>query len=174
MAGLSMRLQKALCAAAFAVAGIIAPASAQMKTALNAAEIEALLEDAGLPVEMLEDAKSGAPVAQGSLGSFVFIVRGMDCSGKPASCGTLLFFANFGMSGAATPADYETINRFNDSQLYGRAYIVPGRNQVGVDYVVELDGGVSTENLARNIQRWADVVGAFVAHMSGGEGAPTS
>jgi hypothetical protein len=169
-----MRLQKAICAAALAVGGILAPAAAEMKTSLNAAEIEALLTDAGLPVEMVEDAKTGAPVAQGSLGSLIFIVRGMDCSGRPMSCGTLLFFANFELGAAATPANYEAVNSFNDKQLYGRAYVVPGRNQVGVDYVVELDGGVSTDNLARNLERWADVVGAFVAHMSGGEGTATS
>lgn len=169
-----MRLLVWLCAAAIVAVSAVTPASAQIKSSLSAAEIEALLTDAGLPVEMREDAKTGAPVAQGTLGSFVFIVRGIDCAGKPASCATLLFFANFGIAAAATPADYETVNRFNDSQLYGRAYIVPGRNQVGVDYVVELDGGVSTENLARNIARWADVVGAFVAHMSGGEGEATS
>jgi len=144
-----------------------------MKTALTGAEIEALLADAGLPVKLTEDARTGTPVAQGQLGSFVFLVRGMECSGAPKACASLLFFANFGMASAPTQADFEAINRFNDSQLYGRAYIIPARNEVGVDYVIELDGGVSTENLSRNVARWADVVGAFVAHMSGA-GAPTS
>lgn len=168
-----MRIWTSLTGAVAAAALAASPASAEMKTALTGAEIAALLTDAGLEATLTEDARTGTPVAQGQIGSYIFVVRGMECSGAPTACGALLFFANFGMGAAPSQADFEAVNRFNDSQLYGRAYIIASRNEVGVDYVIELDGGVSMDNLSRNVARWADVVGAFVAHMSGG-GEPTS
>ncbi|MEK7264696.1 MAG: YbjN domain-containing protein, partial [Pseudomonadota bacterium] len=64
----------------------------------------------------------------------------------------------------------EVINRFNDSQVFGRAYLIPGRNQVGVDYVIELDGGVTMDNITRNVSRWADVINAFIGHFSNAAG----
>ena len=120
-------------------------------SALTGAEIAALLTDAGLEATLTEDARTGTPVAQGQIGSYIFVVRGMECSGAPTACGALLFFANFGMGAAPSQADFEAVNRFNDSQLYGRAYIIASRNEVGVDYVIELDGGVSMDNLSRNV-----------------------
>lgn len=155
-------------AAAMAAVLSASPASAQMKSAVTAAELEAILKSAGLAVEVIEDASTRAPVAHVTAGGVQYWIRALDCSGSPMACSTLLFFANFDLGRAAAAGDYEVVNRFNDSQLFGRAYLIPGRNQVGVDYVVELDGGVSMDNIARNVSRWADVINAFIGHFSGG------
>lgn len=142
------------------------PALAQSKSAVTAAELEAILADAGLAASLVEDAATGAPVASAQAGPVQFWVRALDCAGAPKACSTLVFFANFELGRASTQKDYEIVNRFNDGQVFGRAYIVPGRNQVGVDYVIELDGGVSMEHIAANVGRWTDVIGAFMAHFS--------
>ncbi len=153
-------------AAAAAAALSSAPASAQSTSAVTAAELETILGEAGFPVAVIEDAQTGAPVAQVQAGNVQFWIRALDCAGAPKACSTLVFFANFDLGRATTGKDYEIVNRFNDSQVFGRAYLLPGRNLVGVDYVIELDGGVSMDHISKNIGRWADVISAFIGHFS--------
>ncbi len=156
-------------AAALAALLSLSPAAAQMKSAITAAELEAILSGAGLGVKVIEDASTRAPVAHVQAGNVQYWVRALDCSGSPKACSTLVFFANFELGRSIAAADYQVINRFNDSQVFGRAYLIPGRNQVGVDYVIELDGGVSMENITKNVSRWADVINAFIGHFSEGQ-----
>lgn len=156
-------------AAIAAMALSVAPAAAQTKSAVTAAELEAILSEAGFPVAVIEDAQTGAPVAHAQAGNVQFWIRALDCAGAPKACSTLVFFANFDLGRAATGKDYEVVNRFNDSQVFGRAYLLPGRNLVGVDYVIELDGGVSMDHISKSIGRWADVISAFIGHFSDGQ-----
>lgn len=143
------------------------PAVAQTMRAVTAAELQSILGEAGLATSVIEDARTGAPVAHvQTAGGLQFWVRALDCSGTPKACATLMFFANFELGRSATAKDFEIVNRFNDSQVFGRAFVLPGRNLVGVDYVIELDGGVTMEHVASNIERWADVVNAFIGHFS--------
>lgn len=157
---------RALAALAVSMALLGGPAAAQSKSSLTGDELEGVLSAAGLPVQVIADAKTGDPVAHVQLGNVQYWVRALDCAGAPKACSTLVFFANFELGRQAVAKDYEVVNRFNDSQVFGRAYLIPGRDQVGVDYVIELDGGVSMDNVSRNISRWADVIGAFIAHFS--------
>jgi len=144
-------------------------AHAQTVDSVTADSLESVLEGAGLGPSMTEDASSGAPVATGSVGELQFWVRALNCSGAPAACENLIFFANFDLGRSVTATDYRVINNFNDSQVFGRAYIIEKQNQVGVDYVIELGGGVTTEHLTKNISRWADVMAAFVEKFSSGD-----
>ncbi len=147
-------------------------ASAQTREALTADEIESVLEAAGLGPTMTEDAATGMPVASGSSGEIQFWVRALGCSGDPAACENLVFFANFDLGRPVTQSDYRVVNNFNDSQLFGRAYILERQDQVGVEYVIELGGGVTMEHVAGNVSRWSDVIDAFVRKFSeGDEGA---
>lgn len=140
-------------------------------SAVNAQQLEEVLTQAGLSPTMLADATSGAPVANGRAGDISFFVRGLSCSGTPAACSNLVFFANFALGRAATAGDFRTVNGFNDGQVFGRAYVLDKSDQVGVDYVIELDGGVTRSHLTQNVSRWADVIAAFVDTFSKGEPA---
>ncbi len=151
--------------AAFALAGT---AQAENIGAVTAQELEAALSEAGLNPTMLADAASGAPVANGRAGEFNFFVRALDCSGTPLACETLLFFANFDLGRTATVSDFRVVDNFRDGQVFGRAYVLEKQDKVGVDYVVELGGGVSKEHLSQNISRWADVIAAFVEKFQAG------
>ncbi len=159
-----MKLVWATACAAAMLTGM--PASAQSKSALTADELSAVLAAAGLDVEMTEDAQTRNPVAAARVGSINFWVRTLDCNGAPKACSTLMLFANFDLGREAAAKDYQTVNAFNDRQVFGRAYLLPQRKQVGVDYVIELDGGVAPDHISRNIERWADVIDAFIAHFS--------
>lgn len=144
-------------------AALFGAGHAQNISAVTAEELEAALSEAGLSPTMLEDAASGAPVANGRAGEFNFFVRALDCAGAPPACETLMFFANFELGRPATAQDFRITDDFRDGQVFGRAYVLESQNSVGVDYVIELGGGVSKEHLAQNIGRWADVIGAFVS-----------
>ncbi|WP_425410733.1 YbjN domain-containing protein [Hyphococcus sp.] len=150
----------------------ISTASADMIDRINGDQLKNVLEDAGLATEIIPDASTGAPVGKSQAGDYGFYVRALSCSGAPASCETLVFFANFELGRPISESDYRIVNSFNESQVFGRAYAIPNTQEVGVDYVIELDGGVSEDHLAQNISRWADVISAFVAKFQAGE--PTS
>ena len=158
----------AFCAAAFWSGG----AAAQLVERIDAERLESVLSDAGLNPTIVADATSNSVVATGVSGEFNFIVRGFSCSGAPAACEELMFFANFGLGRAIEEGDYRTVNRYNDSSVFGRAYVIESKNEVGVDYVIELGGGVSPDHLSENVDRWADVITAFVEKFR--EGPPES
>ncbi len=162
----ALRAAGALGALALLTFPLSGPAAAQTKNALTAGDIERLLEDAGLSPEMSEDARTGTPVANASAGDVGFFVRALDC--EKAACSTLVFFANFQLGRPVRDADYRVLNRFNDGQVFGRAYALESIDEIGVDYVVELDGGVSMDNIAANIDRWTDVIAAFIENFRAG------
>jgi len=168
-------LKSAAAGAAFAMAlcgGAGAQTGSTTLGGVTADQLESVLAEAGLNPAMMADSASGAPVAQGKAGQFGFYVRALSCSGAPKTCETLVFFANFELGREVTSADYRIVNGFNDSQVFGRAYVLEGTGEVGVDYVIELNGGVTEEHLSQNISRWADVISAFVSKFQDGE--PTS
>ncbi len=164
MTGMMKRFIGCAAGAAF----LFGAAAAETIGAVTAEQLEAALSDAGLGPTMLEDASTGAPVANGRAGEFSFFVRALECSGKPAACENLVFFANFDLGRTATAQDFRIVNDFNDGQVFGRAYVLEDKNQVGVDYVIELGGGVSEDHLSQNVSRWADVIGAFVDQFRAG------
>lgn len=166
-----MHMMRVLALGAIAAIAMTASAFAQTKNALNADEIEAVLTGAGLAPKMIEDAATGAPVAQGTAGQILFFVRAVDCSGRPVACGNLIFFANFDLGRAVTPNDYRVINGFNDKQVFGRAYILETQNKVGVDYVIDLGGGVTMDHLTGNVARWTDIISAFMDSFRAGQGS---
>ncbi|GJL90450.1 MAG: hypothetical protein DHS20C04_01090 [Hyphococcus sp.] len=145
---------------------------AQTLGSLTGDQLEDILSAADLSPSMMADSATGAPVATGKAGQFDFYVRALSCSGSPSACETLVFFANFELGRTVTANDYRLVNSFNDSQVFGRAYVLEGTSEVGVDYVIELNGGVTENHLSQNISRWADVISAFVSKFQ--EGAPTS
>jgi hypothetical protein len=165
-----MRALRALALGVVAAAAMTATASAQTKSKVTANELEAVLAGAGLAPTMMADSATGAPVAQGKAGEITFFVRALGCSGAPAACENLVFFANFDLGRTVTQNDFRIVNGFNDKQVFGRAYILEPQSQVGVDYVIELSGGVTMDHLTMNVARWADVIGAFIDSFRAGQG----
>ena len=162
------RIAGAVFGLAVAGAALTTPAAAEITTAMTAGEIESALNEAGLETQMSADGSSGDPVIVARGDGVTFVVRALDCSGRPSRCAKLLFFANFSLGRSVAEGDYRVVNKFNDSQVFGRAYILEGRNQVGVDYLIELDGGVTTDHVAGGVARWSDVIKTFVTEFAGG------
>ncbi|MBL4618514.1 MAG: YbjN domain-containing protein [Marinicaulis sp.] len=159
---------KSVAAIAAGVGMMFTVATAQTIDAVTADQLEAALEAAGLGPEMTEDAATGAPVATGTAGEFQFYVRALSCSGEPMACENLVFFANFELGRTATAKEYRIVNNFTESQVFGRAYVLANQTEVGVDYVIELGGGVTEDHLSQNISRWADIITVFVTKFQEG------
>lgn len=143
-------------------------ANAQEIESLTAKQLERVLENAGLSPNMRIDSKTGAPVAIGKVGEFNFVVRSLNCSGTPKACSEFLLFANFPLGRALSVNDMLAVNNYNESNVFGRAYVLRSSGEsgeVGIDYVIELGGGVSMDHIESNLSRWGDVVAAFIQNM---------
>jgi hypothetical protein len=164
--GFSIRLFVASAALSLALAAGFTGAAAQDVTkGLTADALEALLDNANMSPDIVEDRETGAPVAIGQIGQINFVVRALDCEGRPQVCSQLLFFANFDLGRDATEDDYRIVNDFNDSSVEGRAYVLEDTKQIGVDYYIDLTGGVTDEHVTSRLNRWQGVIEGFLQEM---------
>lgn len=163
--------------AAAAALGLSAPAAMaadrEIHETITANELEAALEAAGLEPTMLKDKATGAPVATvvfrdtenldrfGRPTQTVFVARALDCGGVPLQCGQLLLFANFDLGRDVTEQDFRIVNEFNDSSMHGRAFVLENRKQIGVDFRIDLIGGVTGDHIDGRIGRWTGVIDEF-------------
>ncbi len=136
--------------------------AAEVSDSMSAADIEQLLSEAGLGGKILEDKGTGAPVALGKMGEISFVVRAMDCGGSPIACKRLLFFANFDLNRDVSDTDFRIVNDFNEAHFDGRAYVIENTNQMGVDYFIDLTGGVTSDHISSRLSRWRGVVNTFL------------
>ncbi len=140
--------------------------AAEITNSMSGAEIEKLLTDAGFGGRIITDRDTGAPVAMGTTGDLKFIVRAMDCGGEPVACRRLLFFANFDLNRPVNAGDFRVVNNFNEAHFDGRAYLIEGKNQIGVDYHIDLTGGVTSDHVASRLSRWRSVIDSFLKQVS--------
>lgn len=161
---------RALIAVLFVAAGSGWTAQAQdlrpVTETMTADDIERVLAEAGLNPTMSFDAKTGAPVATGTADGVIFVVRAVDCSGRPQRCGQLVLFANFELRRPITDQDFRVVNSFNDGNKNGRAYVLEGSDQIGVDYVIDLTGGVTGEHIQNRLGRWPGIIQTFKDQMN--------
>ncbi|MCC7053147.1 MAG: YbjN domain-containing protein [Gemmatimonadaceae bacterium] len=136
----------AVAAVALVLAG---PVSAQqMRERITAEQLTGLLRDKGLSGQVNE---RGNVVVENNGSKIVFFISGQTMQ------------AYFGLRG--TSANVNTINEWNKSKRFGRAYIdTDGDPCVELDF--DLEGGVSDES----VKVWFDTVTAIVrsfrAHVS--------
>ena len=159
-------MRRAVLSAAAALSALGAAQAQDVRGALTARQIETALTEAGLQPTLIKDKATGNPVATGALdGGLIFVARAMGCEGFPKACAQVVLFANFDLGREVTGGDFEIVNAFNEGNVNGRAYVLEGRDQVGVDYVIDLTGGVTAEHVASKLSRWPSVVGDFKAEM---------
>lgn len=172
-----MRLQRIVTRAALIAALSASAQGSDFKSAVSANDMSAALAAAQFSPTVISDLKSGDPVLRGVADGVTFFVRALDCAGEPRACGQWVFFANFQLSRKADDKDLAIVNAYNENRLVGRAYVLEGTgpgggDEVGVDYVVELEGGVTSEHLSANVGLWTDVIKTFVADFRAGRARP--
>lgn len=161
----------AACAGSVAMASMAKAQENPVRDTITISEFEKMLEASGLrPDEVMTDRATGAPVATAvaydpQLGSTVFVVRAMDCKGRPSACGQILLFANFDLQRDVTDEDFRIVNSFNDRSMHGRAFVLEDRQQIGVDLRIDMIGGVTDDHIDGRIQRWIGVISDFRKEM---------
>jgi hypothetical protein len=151
---------------ALAVAlGSAAADTRPVQESISAAEMREMMERAGLNPTILNDKATGSPVATGQADGMVFVVRALDCAGVPVRCGQLLLFANFDLGRDVTDDDFRIVNAFNESNVNGRAYVLEGKSQIGVDFIIDMTGGVTGEHVGSRLGRWPGVIRDFKQEM---------
>ncbi|MEM8985575.1 MAG: YbjN domain-containing protein [Pseudomonadota bacterium] len=149
-----------------------APASAQngdqIVGGVTGMELQQILSAAGFSASVASDRSTGAPVIVGQAGQFPFYVRTFGCEddGGQERCDQLLFFANIELDREITEEDYKIVNRYNESKVFGRGYVIEERQAVGVDFAVNLRGGVTISNLADSVSNWINVLDDFIAQLN--------
>lgn len=151
----------ALFAGLLLCAGSAAAEKREVHDTISAEELAAALTAAGLAPTVLTDRATGAPVVTGISDGLVFVVRALECSGLPARCEQLVLFANFDLGRAVTDADFRVVNGFNDSSVHGRAYVLENRRQIGVDFTIDMVGGVTSDHVDERLKRWPELIRTF-------------
>ncbi|TFI56773.1 YbjN domain-containing protein [Sphingomonas parva] len=137
-----------------------APAGAQMVKAQDPAGVAAAMKAAGFTAELGEDAQ-GEPMISSEHKGTAFKVLFYNCTNK-RNCATIQFHSGYDVASAVS---LETINNWNRTQRFGRAFI----DNVG-DPILQMDldlddGGVSPALFADNLEFWTSVIGQFEKHI---------
>ncbi len=124
---------------------------------ISGTELMAVLRAEGIDAKPLEGGWAGDPVLEGRYGAYSFVVSTHRCSGEPRRCSLIDFSAGFQPS---RPIDLERIDSFNESWVFGKAYLAD-TGTAYVDFPVNLSDGVSAGNLVDNIRIWKEILPLF-------------
>lgn len=136
------------------------PAFADTKTHLTTDDFDLILRAAGFTPDLIIDEDTSEPFASMDHGGYKFSARGKECTAQ--GCTQILFFANFDMDRDITLSDYRALNSYNDNNVLGRAYAVEKEQRIGIDFVVDLAGGVSTDHIRLGAQAFPELIVEFV------------
>lgn len=98
----------------------------------------------------------GDPMIKGNIADTDYSIIFHNCdNGK--NCTDLMFSSAWSTQGSVS---LEQINTWNTEMLYGQAYLDDEKDAT-LEMSVNIDGGVTKENLRATFQWWADVVPEF-------------
>lgn len=163
-----MRFKLGVAAAVLGLAFQPAPAMAQtMITGVGVADLAPILAENGWTAEPQTKDGIQTPFIALEFEGFTGWAKLMDCPGETLEgCEAVLLFANFDLGGKISSDQAALVNKFNDSQAAGRAYYFLGdgedADQVGVDYRISLQGGVTRQHLAMETVSFRNAVVALV------------
>lgn len=116
--------------------------------------IMAVLDDMGYAPQMGVDSY-GDPLITGTISNSNYAVVFYDCTGK-GRCGILLFTHAWEINGITV----EKMNEWNNTQLWGQAYVDEDSHPV-LTISVNLVGGLTDENFRDMVGKWAETVVSF-------------
>ena len=141
-----------LCALALA-----APVAAQ--TIVDATDPATIMEFArGYGSALMERDDAGDPMIVGRIDGTRYAILFYGCH-NASNCTSIQLLASWTNQTDVTIAD---VNEWNLSRNFGRAYLDDQGDPV-LDYVINLDGGVTSRNLDDSFDWWRVILGDFVA-----------
>lgn len=135
---------------------LTAPATAQ--TVVDASDPATIMEIArGYGSALMEKDDEGAPLIVGRIDSTRYAVLFYGCE-DGVSCKWIQLLAAWNNPGDIT---LEALNAWNRSTTFGRAYMDEAGDPV-LDYVINLDSGVTARNLDDSFDWWRLVLANFI------------
>ena len=151
----SMAIGLALLAAA-----ISWPAQAESVRAQDPGSLVRALQGGGYQAKLGVD-KVGDPMITSGFGGTTFQIFFYNCTNHK-ECATVQFHSGYDFT---TPLPLETINAWNQSQRFGRAYLDKENDPI-LEMDVDLDdGGVPPLLFIDNMEFWTSVLGKFEKHI---------
>jgi hypothetical protein len=144
---------------AWASAGAL-PAQAQMVRAQDPGTLVAALQGAGYAATLGTD-KVGDPMITSGVGGTTFQIFFYNCTDN-RDCATVQFHSGYDLTSAP---GLDTINTWNRSQRFGRAYLDAEDDPI-LEMDLDLDdGGLSTLLFIDNVEFWTVVLANFERHI---------
>lgn len=149
--------------------GAQAAATAEIISRVTVQEMADLLSGFGWEASVWEDDKEPSDFVQIKFNDYTSWLTLKDCfEGASPKCSTLLFFANFDLGRRISSGDSEILNKYNDTKVIGRAYFLKKpeqeMDQIGIDFRISLEGGVTREHLTLEARKWEGAIDDFIAN----------
>jgi hypothetical protein len=137
-----------------------APATSQMVRAQDPESVAAAMRAAGYAAELGTD-KVGDPMIASNISGTRFQIFFYNCT-EHKECATVQFHAGYDLT---QPVGLETVNAWNSSQRFGRAYLDKEKDPI-IEMDVDLDdGGMSPALFTDNLEFWASLLPKFEKHI---------
>ena len=144
-----------------AALALAAPHAAKpMVRAQDPQSIVSALQNAGYSAKLGVD-KIGDPMVTSGAGGTTFQIFFYNCTDHK-QCATVQFHSGYDFN---SPLPLETINEWNRSERFGRAYLDKENDPI-LEMDVDLDdGGVAPLLFIDNVEFWTSVLGKFEKHI---------
>jgi hypothetical protein len=133
----------------------------ELVDATDPEKLVSVIRDLGYRAKLERD-NVGDPLIKSSVGGTQFWIAFYGCNKVTNDgCGLLLYKVGFDLDEAT---ELDVINRWNESQLIGRAY----RDEVGdpwLEMAVNLEGGVTRANFEKTFELWDGALARFESHI---------
>jgi len=170
-----LKFSPAFIALVFFMAAGIAPVtqafqgrSDEIISSTTAGEMAVLLKSFGWEAKLEDDGEGVPDLIRISFNNYKSWLRLKNClESVPERCRTLIFFANFNLGRKVSSQDMVILNSYNDKNVIGRAYYLEiqdqdNNDQIGIDFRISLNGGVTREHLTLEAEKWDEVIDTFV------------
>ncbi len=145
------------------VLGVCAPVYAQT---IDGGAIDDIVAIASAYGEVsLEVQPNGQPRIAGEVDGLPYQVFFLNCD--TGNCEDINFYAGF----AGVKPTLDSVNAWNRTKRFGRAYVDADLDAV-IEYDINLEHGVSRENLSAAFGVWSLVLGEFAGYVGYGADAP--
>jgi hypothetical protein len=137
----------------------VAPAAGMVR-AQDPTSIVRALQSGGYSAKLGVD-KVGDPMVTSAVGGTTFQIFFYNCTNHK-ECATVQFHSGYDFN---KPLPLETVNEWNRSQRFGRAYLDKENDPI-LEMDVDLDdGGLSPLLFIDNIEFWSTILGKFEQHI---------
>ncbi|MBX6323396.1 MAG: YbjN domain-containing protein [Rhodospirillaceae bacterium] len=130
----------------------------QIIEALTADEMADVIREAGYKAQVKMDSNN-EPYIDSKASGLNFWVYLYRCDGESSKCMRVQFQSSF----STNKEQQDKAVNWNVDKVIGRSYNI--KDSTYFDYVIDMDGGVTRDNLIRNVELWDTVMGEFTRYI---------